>query len=152
MIHYAPSDYVCPFCQFISGKETEYNKFQDIVYQDNFTLSFLSPKWWKNNPGNLLVIPKKHYENIYSIPGKELSDVYSTAKKIAIALKEVYQCDGTSMRQHNEPAGNQDIWHFHVHVFPRYKDDNFYRSESRFTEPSERIEYGEKLRKYFSDV
>ena len=45
---------------------------------------------------------------------------------MALTMKVVYSCDGISTRQHNEPAGNQDVWHYHLHVTPRYKDDVFY--------------------------
>ena len=47
----------------------------------------------------------------------------------ALAMKAVFQCDGVSTRQHNEPAGYQDVWHFHVHVFPRFHGDSLYTSE-----------------------
>ena len=47
-------------------------------------------------------------------------------RRMALALKAVDGCEGTSTRQHNEPAGNQDLWHFHVHVFPRWRDDHLY--------------------------
>ncbi|MCY9662658.1 hypothetical protein P5G65_22670 [Paenibacillus chondroitinus] len=70
---------------------------------------------------------------------------------LAKAFKSVYKCEGVSTRQHNEPAGNQDTWHYHLHVFPRYKNDNMYRSEGRKTTIEERIEYAEKLRTYFEE-
>ena len=73
------------------------------------------------------------------------------SKKIAIALKVVYECDAVSTRQHNEPDGNQDVWHFHLHIVPRYKDDNLYinHSNTKWTTEEERKPYVEKLRKYF---
>jgi diadenosine tetraphosphate (Ap4A) HIT family hydrolase len=43
----------------------------------------------------------------------------------ALALKTAFDCPGVSTRQHNEPAGNQDVWHLHVHVFPRFESDGF---------------------------
>lgn len=61
-------------------------------------------------------------------------------------MKQVYECDGTSIRQHNEPAGGQDMWHYHMHVFPRYTDDDLYHAKARLTTPSERRPYAEKLR------
>jgi histidine triad (HIT) family protein len=63
-------------------------------------------------------------------------------------IRETYGWDGTSMRQHNEPGGNQNVWHFHVHVFPRYDDDDLYLNHDRTRWPaaSERAPYAERLR------
>lgn len=151
MYNHHSKDKLCSFCTFANGRETEYNKRSDIVFEDEETIAFISPKWWVNNPGHVIVIPKKHFENIYDITDDLLSHVHVVAKKIAIALKETYNCDGTSVRQHNEPAGNQDMWHFHVHVFPRYKNDELYKrhDEKRFVSEEKRKPYGEKLRAYF---
>ena len=152
MYNHEPAGYECPFCILIAGGETEYNSQNDIVYQDENSIAFVSPKWWINNPANVLVIPKKHYENIYEIPDDVLADVYKSAKKIAIAIKESYPSDGTSMRQHNEPDGEQDVWHFHVHVFPRYKNDKLYQNhdKKRFVEKEEKRQYVEKLKEFLS--
>jgi histidine triad (HIT) family protein len=62
----------------------------------------------------------------------------------------VYDCLGTSFRQHNEPAGYQEVWHYHLHVFPRYPNDNLYmRSlERRWAAPAEREPYAQRLRDY----
>ena len=46
----------------------------------------------------------------------------------ALAVKHAFGCSGISTRQHNEPDGNQDVWHYHVHVFPRYPNDGLYGS------------------------
>lgn len=64
-----------------------------------------------------------------------------------------YGCDGVSTRQHNEPAGDQDVWHFHVHVFPRYEGDGLYDSlpASAFVPAPERRPYAEQLRAAFED-
>lgn len=54
-------------------------------------------------------------------------------------------------RQHNEPAGNQDVWHYHLHVFPRFVNDKLYKSDRENTKPEERLEYAQKLRHYLND-
>ena len=82
--------------------------------------------WWPRNEGHVLVVPTEHVENIYDMPGELAASVHETARKVAIAFMETYGCDGTSTRQHNEPGGNQEVWHFHVHVFPRYEGDGLY--------------------------
>lgn len=64
----------------------------------------------------------------------------------------MYKCDGVSSRQHNEPCGNQDVWHYHLHVFPRYKDDNLYLTNRELSKPEERIEYADRLKDYFRRI
>ena len=78
--------------------------------------------------------------------------IFDMSKKIAVAFKGTYKCDGTSTRQHNEPAGNQDVFHFHLHVFPRYEGDNLYLNHENTYWPSsgEKKPYANKLKEYFS--
>jgi len=154
MYTHAPKDYECPFCNFLKGNETDFNQKQDIVYQNHYVTAFIAPKWWVNNPGHVLVIPNKHFENIYDITDEYLSEVYKVVKKVATAIRGSYGCDGTSTRQHNEPAGNQDVWHFHVHVYPRYNDDNLYLNHGKkmFVEAEKRLPYAEKLRTYLAKI
>jgi len=150
---HAPKDYNCPFCAFIGGDGDKYTQQEDVIYRNAFTTVVVAPRWWVNNPGSLLVVPNKHSENVYDISEEDISEVYKTAKKMAMAIRKVYQCDGTSMRQHNEPAGGQDAWHFHVQVLPRYVEDNLYKNNenNRFVDSNERAPYAQKLRSYFED-
>ena len=152
MYSHTPSGYLCPMCNRLSGYEDEYAAKEDIVLQTDLVTAFISPKWWINNPGHVIIIPNKHFENIYNLPQEYGHAVFDTAQKIAVAFKEAYRSDGTSLRQHNEPAGNQDIWHFHLHVFPRYNNDNLYlnHDKSSYTSKEERLPYANKLRNYFS--
>ena len=91
----------------------------------------VSPHWWETNPGNLVVVPIDHVENLYTVSEHLAGRVFATAQKAARALVEVENCEGTSLRQHNEPAGGQDVWHLHVHVVPRWSGDAFTRGEHR---------------------
>ncbi len=63
-------------------------------------------------------------------------------------MKIVYACDGIATRQYNEPAGNQNVWHYHVHVTPRYQDDQFYTTQRSLMPAEERAKHAEKLRNY----
>jgi histidine triad (HIT) family protein len=145
---HAPPGYDCPFCRLVRGVETELNRLDDVVWRDEQTMAFIAPRWWPANHGHVLAIPKLHVENLYEIDDELLAAVYSTARRVAIALKSAYGCDGTSTRQHNEPGGTQDVWHLHVHVFPRYFGDRLYErhEEDRWTTPDERAPYAAKLR------
>ena len=148
MYRHAPPDYRCPFCDLLAGVETEHNGEADVVLRDDATAAFVSPKWWLSNPGHALVVPTEHVENVYEISDAALARVYATAKRVALAMRAAYGCGGTSMRQHNEPAGNQDVWHFHVHVFPRHDGDRLYEdhAQTRWAAASERAPYADRLR------
>lgn len=119
----------------------------DVILRTEAITAFISPRWWPKNPGSVLVIPNEHYENVYSIPDDLLHQVQSVGKRVALAMKAGYQCDGTSFRQHNEPAGNQDVWHYRLHVFPRYRGDDLYLLRGRTTTPEERKTYADILRR-----
>ena len=76
------------------------------------------------------------------------------AKAVALAMKNVYNCGGISLRQHNEPPGNQEVWHYHVHVTPRYLGDEFYAKYTTSGEimaPDERAEHATILRKQIAN-
>ncbi|HJP81269.1 MAG TPA: HIT family protein [Candidatus Saccharimonadales bacterium] len=148
MISHEPSTYLCPFCDWLNGNETEYKQDTDIVFQDETVTAFVAPKWWVNNPGHIIIIPNQHFENLYSIPDDILTAVYRTVKKIAVAMRQTYDCTGISTRQHNEPDGNQSVWHLHVHVFPRYKNDKLYQNHDNKSNatPEDRRKYVDLLK------
>lgn len=86
----------------------------------------MNPHWWPNNPGSVLVIPIDHYENVFDLPPSLGTPIQAAVRSAGPAMKVAYGCDGVSTRQHNEPAGDQDVWHYHVHVFPRWANDSLY--------------------------
>lgn len=148
---HAPENYDCPFCQIVRGDDEPITQQEDVFYRDHVVTAFVASHWWENNPGHVLVVPNRHIENLYDLTPDVAVYVHELARQVAIALKALYGCDGTSTRQHNEPAGNQDVWHFHLHVFPRYDNDRLYELHQmkRLTTPEERRPYAEKLRHYF---
>lgn len=153
MYSHEPDGYVCPFCDWLNGNQTEHKQDSDIVYQNNSITAFISPKWWVNNPGHVIVIPNKHYENLYVVPKDVLAAVYSAVQDVSLAIRGTYRgCTGISTRQHNEPDGNQDVWHFHVHVFPRFENDELYKNHDnkRFVSPEERKGYAYRLKGYLN--
>lgn len=149
-----PAGYRCPFCRVVADETGEgmLTTRADVVYRDETVTAFIAAAWWPANAGHVLVIPNDHYENVYDIPDDVLAAVQVAGKRIALALKAAYGCDGTSFRQHNEPDGNQDVWHYHLHVFPRYAGDDLYLGRKRFTGPAERLPYAEKLRAHLGTV
>ncbi len=151
MISHAPPDYVCPFCLLVKdiANEHVHSRHSDIIYQDKAVTAFVAAKQWPQNFGNVLIMPNAHFENIYTLPIHLATQIHRVARIVALALKAAYGCDGVSTRQHNEPAGSQDVWHYHLHVTPRYHGDNFYRTmaaSGKWVSIAERVEPAAKLR------
>lgn len=148
MFSHAPGGYICPFCLFVRGVENEHvlSVESDKVYSDAFVTALISLHQWPNNPGHVIIIPNQHFENIFDLPLEVATHIHDAARRLALIMKKVYGCDGISTRQHNEPAGNQDVWHYHLHLFPRYKNDNLYGSLKCLMPASERAVYAQRLR------
>lgn len=125
-----PPDYECPFCALVRGLPSDYNysRSSDIVYRDATVTALVASHQYARSRPNILVIPNEHYENIFDLPVNLGGDIFRVAQQIAYGLKHAYQCDGISTRQHNGRAGSQHVWHYHLHVTPRFTNDNFYRN------------------------
>jgi histidine triad (HIT) family protein len=89
-----------------------------IVYEDENSLAFLDIR--PNSPGHLLVIPKEHTENIYTVPEEDWARTMLAVKKITIAVKNALEPDGINIAMNNEAAAGQIVFHAHVHIIPRY--------------------------------
>lgn len=155
MYNHAPENYDCPFCKVASGVDSNiWTKQSDVFYRTQHVTGFISTRWWSRNPGHALVIPNQHVENIYDLKPDLATHIHEAARQVAIAFRQVYGCDGTSTRQHNEPAGYQEVFHYHLHVFPRYIGDELYERtyDYRMTHSDERLPYAEKLKRYFADL
>ncbi|MBV9866776.1 MAG: HIT family protein [Abitibacteriaceae bacterium] len=148
MFNHAPDGYICPFCLFVRGVENEnvLSVQSDLVYSDEVVTALISAHQWANNQGHVLIIPNQHFENLFDLPLAVATQIQGVARRLALVMKKVYNCDGISTRQHNEPAGNQDVWHYHLHLFPRYLNDNLYKSSYCFMPADERAMYALRLR------
>ena len=151
MHNHAPSDYVCPFCLLVQGKESVQTQLKqtDIVFQSADVTAFMATRKYPNNQGHVLIIPNEHFENIYDLPLDVSAKIHALSRDVALAMKSEYKCDGIMLRQHNEPAGDQNIWHYHLHVIPRYKNDDFHNSKKYPFEISARERFAKKLRNWF---
>ncbi len=155
MFNHAPKDYICPICLGINGTENENTMIRqsDIVYKDDLVTAFIGSFFVGNNPAHVIVVPNKHFENIYDLPKNYAHKIFDIAQHVAFALKETRKCDGVTTLQNNEPAGNQHAFHYHFHVFPRFKDDNLHANMhiSRASSVGERKPYADELRLYFQN-
>ncbi len=103
----------CIFCKIIDG-DIPASK----VYEDEHVLAFLDIS--QVTKGHTLVIPKEHHENLYELPSEAAEKVFSVVPKIAKSIKERFQPIGLNLLNNNgEPAG-QSVFHYHVHILPRY--------------------------------
>ncbi len=151
MYNHAPEHSLCPFCLLIQSTENipTYAVQTDIVHHNPMVTAFVGSHQWPNNHGNVIVVPNEHVENVYDLPMHFASPMHELVSAMALAMKTVYACDGISTRPHHEPAGNQDVWHYPVHVTPRYNDDGLYTgytSQRALMPPSERAKHAQRLR------
>jgi histidine triad (HIT) family protein len=106
----------CIFCAIASGEGPG-----EIVQEDEHTVAFMDINPWTR--GHALVIPRKHARNIFEIEDEELAHVMAAVKRLATRIRENLDADGINLLNSAEPAAWQTVFHFHVHVIPRYEDD-----------------------------
>ena len=104
----------CIFCKIVR-KQAPVSE----IYDDESAIAFLDIR--PLNFGHTLVTSKNHYVDIFDIPEKELAAVHKVAKLISFAIKKATIAYGISIIQQNGKAAGQDIFHFHVHVVPRFE-------------------------------
>lgn len=103
----------CVFCKIVNGEITSMK-----IYEDELVLAYLDI-----NPdcdGHTLIIPKKHYKDIFDIPNETLLHIYGVSKIIMKNLEKKLDCNGFSLVQNNGDA--QEVKHYHLHVKPYYND------------------------------
>lgn len=153
----APKNYTCPICLGNQGIESDATLLHqaDLVFQDEMIVVWINSFWIRGNEGHVIIVPKDHYGNIYDLPDEVGHRIFEMSKQCSLAIREAYGCDGITIRQNNEPAGDQHAFHYHMHVFPRYDGDDFNQEltkKSHLSEPEKRIEYVIKLKKYFENA
>lgn len=103
----------CIFCKIISGEIPSMK-----LYEDDKVMAFLDVN--PDSDGHTLIVPKKHYKDIYDIPDELLSHIYKTARSISVDISNKLHCDGISFLQNNGDV--QEVKHYHLHIKPYYKD------------------------------
>ncbi|WP_200216701.1 HIT family protein [Micromonospora coerulea] len=155
MHNHEPAGYDCPCCGIVVGRYNNLSSPATVVWRSSEAVAFISPRMWPANLGHVLVVPTEHHENLYDLPRAQGHAVFDLSQQIARAIRETYPgCTGTSTRQHNEPDGHQDVWHFHQHVFPRYNKDRLYATLPRpgYAPLDEQIPYARRLRGYLEET
>ena len=145
---HAPAGYDCPFCGLVAGDVAAPDnrcELGDTVYQEEALIVLIAGAGFGEHEAPAMVCPARHYENLYELPSRVLQRIALMEKQVALAMKAAWHPDGISTRQHNEPAGNQHVWHYHLHVFPRYEGDMLYRQLRHAVAPEVRAAKAREL-------
>lgn len=106
----------CIFCKIIAGGIPSHTLYEDEQFK---VILDVSPA----TKGHALILSKHHYANFYELPEDEAADVMKLAKKMMTLMTEKLHCDGFNIVQNNGEAAGQTVFHFHMHLIPRYKND-----------------------------
>ena len=106
----------CIFCKIVAGELPA-----ELVQEDEHTMSFMDLNPWTR--GHALVIPRRHSKNLYEVADEDLRHTATAAKRLAERMRDRLGCDGINLLNACEPAAWQTVFHFHIHVIPRYVDD-----------------------------
>ena len=110
-------DEKCIFCKLANGVLPTNSIYED---EDFNVILDASPA----TKGHALILPKEHYANMFEIDDDILAKAAKLAKKIMTHEKEILGCDGYNLVQNNGEAAGQTVFHFHMHLIPRYSDNN----------------------------
>lgn len=128
---------MCDFCKIINKQLPAH-----VVYEDEQLISFLDID--PIHEGHVLIVPKRHIDSIEKLSDDEIIDIMGVARKIVVALKDIYGNEGYSIMQNGGKFC--DYGHAHFHVFPRYDNDGF-----GWTYPEGESEYSERVAEKLRD-
>ena len=106
----------CIFCKIANGGIPSATLYED---EDFRVILDLGPA----TRGHALILPKEHYANVIALPEEVTAKAFILAKKMAAKMMEVLHCDGVNVVQNNGEAAGQTVFHFHIHLIPRYEGD-----------------------------
>ena len=107
----------CIFCKIIAGEIPSRTIYEDDLFK---VILDIEPA----TKGHGLIIPKNHFDDLFDLGEEEANQIIPLAQKLATKMKEVLHCDGLNIVQNNGEVANQTVKHFHMHLIPRYENDN----------------------------
>ena len=107
----------CIFCKIANGEIPSKTIYED---EDFRAILDLGPA----TKGHALILPKEHFKDLFELPEEAASKVIVLAKRLAAQMKDKLDCDGFNIMQNNGEVAGQTIFHFHMHLIPRYKEDH----------------------------
>jgi histidine triad (HIT) family protein len=129
--HQPDRDPDCVFCSIVAGDAPA-----ERVYEDELTVAFMDVA--PASDGHVLIIPKRHRRDVFSLEEPETDAVWHSTLRVAHAVRDALAPDGMNLHQSNGRVANQHVFHFHLHVIPRYATGGT-ASRSRIPEIAERI-------------
>ncbi|NLZ74406.1 HIT family protein [Candidatus Falkowbacteria bacterium] len=131
----------CIFCKIIN-KETP----SKIIYENDLVIAILDA--FPSSLGHTLIIPKKHFVNIYDVEEEYLVEIIKVAKKLSLAYKEVWGIDNLQLIHNAGQDAQQKVFHFHLHLIPRKAGDGINLAHAQVDVSEEKkMAFWEKLRK-----
>jgi histidine triad (HIT) family protein len=130
----------CVFCKIVAKAIPA-----TVVHEDEHTLAFMDIG--QVNPGHVLVALKAHAENIFALQETQAAAVFRSAARVARAVRAAFEPEGLSVYQANGKAAGQTVFHFHVHLVPRYEGDGMALTWPVKNPPREKLhDYAEQIR------
>jgi histidine triad (HIT) family protein len=123
----------CIFCKIIAKQIPA-----SIVHEDEHTLAFMD--LGQVNPGHVLVAAKAHAENVYALDDVQAAAVFRTVARVARGVRGAFTPQGLSVYQANGTAAGQTVFHFHMHLVPRYENDGMNLTWPVKNPPREQLE------------
>ncbi len=106
----------CIFCKLASGEIPTATLYEDQEFR---VILDQGPA----SKGHALILPKAHYADLYELPEETAKKVMVLAKRMADVMTRALGCDGFNLVQNNGETAGQTVFHFHMHLIPRYRDD-----------------------------
>lgn len=113
----AMRDENCIFCKIANGEIPSATLYED---EDFRVILDLGPA----SKGHALILPKEHYKDLYEIDDEVAAKALVLAKKMITKMTKVLGCKGYNIVQNNGELAGQTVFHFHMHLIPRYENDN----------------------------
>ena len=111
------ADQECIFCKIANGEIPSATIYENSDFR---VILDVAPA----NRGHALIIPKEHFKDIFDIDAVTAGKLFSLATEVARAMKSVLHCDGMNIVQNNGIIAGQTVFHFHLHLIPRYEGDH----------------------------
>lgn len=124
---FAPPDYKSPFNLFLKGIKVApvESRRDDVIYDTEHVLGIVCSRQFPGHEGHCLVFSKEQYQSIFDLPVGIGQEVFAATKLVSQALVSALGCDGVMIIQNNGQASDQTVFHYHVHVVPRWNGDKF---------------------------
>lgn len=106
----------CIFCKIAAGEIPSATIYED---EDFRVILDIEPA----SKGHALILPKEHYANLFELPDELAAKALVVAKKVITKMEKIVGCEGYNVVQNNGVAAGQTVFHFHVHLIPRYAED-----------------------------